>query len=354
MTFLSIKPKIAGMIASIALAGAATAAAAADISGAGATFPYPIYSKWADAYKKETGIGLNYQSIGSGGGIAQIKAKTVTFGASDMPLKPEDLEAAGLVMFPTVVGAEVLVYNLSGIESNTLVIDGPTLADIYLGKITKWNDPRLKKLNPGVKLPNMAIAVVHRSDGSGTTFIFANYLSKVSKEWADNVGAATSVQWPVGIGGKGNEGVAGTVLQTKGAIGYVEYAYAQQNNLPYMRMINRDGKTVAASMESFQAAAANADWEHADHFYMILTDQPGENSWPIENPTFILMYAKPANDADSAEALKFFSWAYAKGDEMAESLNYIPLPDSLVERIEDMWSKNIIGANGKPVYAPQN
>ena len=245
----------AGLLAAVV----ATSSLAADITGAGATFPYPIYSKWAGAYRAKTGVGLNYQSIGSGGGIAQIKAKTVTFGASDMPLKPADLDAAGLVMFPTVIGAEVVVYHLPGIASNALVIDGPTLADIYLGKITKWNDPAIKKLNPKVALPNINIIVVHRSDGSGTTFIFANYLSKVSKGWADKVGAATSVDWPIGIGAKGNEGVAGNVAQTMGSIGYVEYAYAMQNKLTWARMVNHDGKTVTGNMTSFQAEASPTD-----------------------------------------------------------------------------------------------
>ena len=325
--------------AGLAMAALATGASAADISGAGATFPYPIYSKWAAAYKGASGVGLNYQSIGSGGGIAQIKAKTVTFGASDMPLKPKDLDAAGLVMFPTVVGAEVIVYNLPGVPSNSLVLDGPTIADIYMGKISNWNAPEIKRLNPGANLPDKPIVVVHRSDGSGTTFIFANYLSKVSKEWADKVGAATSVDWPVGIGAKGNEGVAGNVAQTSGAIGYVEYAYASQNHLAYTKLKNHEGQTVTAGMDSFQASAADADWDHADHFYMILTDQPGAKSWPIENPTFILMYKNPSDPAASAEALKFFKWAYEKGDTMAKSLDYIPLPESVVKKIEASWKQ---------------
>jgi len=329
--------------AGLAMAALATGASAADISGAGATFPYPIYSKWAVAYKGASGVGLNYQSIGSGGGIAQIKAKTVTFGASDMPLMPKDLDAAGLVMFPTVVGAEVIVYNLPGVPSNTLVLDGPTIADIYMGKVSNWNAPEIKRLNPGVNLPDKPIVVVHRSDGSGTTFIFANYLSKVSKEWKDKVGAATSVDWPVGIGAKGNEGVAGNVAQTSGAIGYVEYAYAAQNHLAYTKLKNHEGQTVTANMESFQSSAANADWDHADHFYMILTDQPGARSWPIENPTFILMYKSPSDPAASAEALKFFKWAYEKGDGMAKSLDYIPLPESVVKKIEASW-KGIQGS----------
>ncbi|MGA7712740.1 MAG: phosphate ABC transporter substrate-binding protein PstS [Rhizomicrobium sp.] len=328
-----------------AVAGVATAAVisagafAGDITGAGATFPYPIYAKWADAYKKATGIGLNYQSIGSGGGIAQIKAGTVTFGATDMPLKAADLDAAGLVMFPTVIGAEVLVYHLPSVPSNTLVLDGKTLSDIFLGKVTKWNDPEIKALNPKVVLPNMTIIVVHRSDGSGTTFIFANYLSKVSPEWASKVGAATAVDWPVGIGAKGNEGVAGNVQQTVGSIGYVEYAYAMQNKLSYTRLKNHDGNTVNATMDSFLASASHADWAHADHFYMILTDQPGADSWPIENPTFVLFHKDPKDSAASKQALDFFKWSYANGGEMAKSLLYIPLPESVIKQIEDSWKQ---------------
>jgi len=325
--------------ATAALCAFAPAAQAAEISGAGATFPYPIYAKWAAAYRGVSGTSLNYQSIGSGGGIAQIKAKTVTFGASDMPLKPKDQEAAGLTMFPTVIGAEVMIYNVSGIPSNTLVLDGPTIADIYLGKISKWNDPAIKRLNPSVNLPNVPITVVHRSDGSGTTFIFANYLSKVSKEWADKVGAGTAVDWPVGIGAKGNEGVAGNVAQTPGSIGYVEYAYAMQSHLRYTKLKNHDGQTVSPTMASFKASASHADWDHADHFYMILTDQAGSESWPIENPTFILMHKQPSDPAASAEALKFFKWAYEKGDQMAESLLYIPLPDTVVKKIEASWKQ---------------
>ena len=326
----------AGLLSAVSIASGANAGT---ISGAGATFPYPIYAKWAGAYQGVSGSSLNYQSIGSGGGIAQIKAKTVTFGATDMPLKPKDLDAAGLVMFPTVVGAEVLAYNVPGIPTNSLVLDGATLADIYLGKIAKWNDPAIARLNPGAKLPDIPIVVVHRSDGSGTTFIFANYLSKVSKEWSDKVGAATSVDWPTGIGAKGNEGVAGNVAQTAGSIGYVEYAYALQNHLRYTKMKNHDGQVVSPTMETFQASAANADWAHADHFYMILTDQPGAKSWPIENPTFILMYKQPADPAASAEALKFFKWAYEKGGDMAKSLDYVPLPESVVQAIEASWKQ---------------
>jgi phosphate transport system substrate-binding protein len=324
---------------------------AASVSGAGATFPYPIYAKWADMYQKQTGFNLNYQSIGSGGGIKQIKAKTVTFGASDMPLEPKDLTASGLIQFPTVVGGDVPVVNLDGVGPNDLVLDGPTLANIFLGKITKWDDPAIKKLNPSAKLPSSAIVVVHRSDGSGTTFIFTDYLSKVSPDWKSNVGASTSVEWPVGIGAKGNEGVANNVAQTKGAIGYVEYAYALENKMASMKMINHDGQAVAPSAASFQAAAGNADWAHSDHYYVILTNQPGAETWPIAGATFILMYTQPVDPAASAEALKFYEWAYKNGKQAAEALDYVPLPDSVIAQIEKTWQE-IKGPDGKPVYTP--
>ncbi len=320
---------------------AATAAVAANISGAGATFPYPIYAKWAAAYQGVAGVGLNYQSIGSGGGIAQIKAKTVTFGASDMPLPASQLNQLGLVQFPTVIGGEVAVYNIPGVAAGQLVLDGPTLANIYLGHVVRWNDPAIKKLNPGVNLPDQAIAVVHRSDGSGTTFVYATFLSRVSDEWKSNVGAATSVDWPVGIGAKGNEGVAGNVAQTSGSIGYVEYAYALQNHLKYARMLNKDGKTVEPTLASFGAAAAHADWNAAaqNNFYVILVDEPGANSWPITATTYILMYKQPSDPAASAEVLKFFKWAYANGDDMAKSLVYVPLPDNAVQAIQNSWKQ---------------
>ena len=324
---------------------------AADISGAGATFPYPLYAKWADMYKKETGLGLNYQSIGSGGGIKQIKAKTVTFGASDMPLEPKDVTASGLVQFPTVVGGDVPVVNLDGIGLGDLVLDGPTLADIFLGKITKWDDPAIKKLNPNAKLPSNAIVVVHRSDGSGTTFIFTDYLSKVSPDWKSNVGASTAVEWPVGIGAKGNEGVSNNVAQTKGAIGYVEYAYALQNKMTTVNMINRDGKTVAPNATSFQAAAANADWANSDHYFVVLTNEPGAETWPIAGATFILMYKEPMDAANSAAALKFFDWAYTNGSKAAEELDYVPLPAAVVTQIEKTWASEIKGPDGKPVFS---
>jgi phosphate transport system substrate-binding protein len=316
-------------------------ATAADITGAGATFPFPVYSKWADAYKKETGNGLNYQSIGSGGGIKQIQAKTVTFGASDMPLKVEQLEKDGLIQWPMVMGAIVPVVNLEGVKPGELVFDGATLADIYLGKITKWDDPAIKKLNPKVNLPSTAIAVVRRSDGSGTTFNFTNYLSKVSPDWKSKVGEGTAVEWPVGVGAKGNEGVSANIGQTKNSIGYVEYAYAKQNKLTYTGMINSAGKAVQPTVAAFQAAAANADWSKAPGYYVILTNQPGDVSWPITAATFILMHKEPADKAASAEAIKFFKWAFEKGGKTAEGLDYIPMPASVVKQIEKTWSADI-------------
>jgi phosphate transport system substrate-binding protein len=332
----------AAVVALAGLAGLALGAAqAGTISGAGATFPYPIYAKWAGAYQGVSGDSLNYQSIGSGGGIAQIKAKTVTFGASDMPLKGPDLAAAGLVQFPTVIGAEVMVYNVAGVASGQLVLDGPTIAEIYLGKIGKWNDPAIKKLNPGVNLPDQAILVVHRSDGSGTTFVFATYLSRVSNDWKTKVGAATSVDWPTGIGAKGNEGVAGNVAQTSGSIGYVEYAYAKQNHLKYSKLVNKDGKAISATVDAFKAAASNADWNTAAHenFYIILVDQPGADSWPITATTYILMYKNPSDPAASASALKFFKWAYANGGPAALGLDYVALPKNAVDAIEASWKQ---------------
>ena len=337
--------------AAILAAGSIAAAYALDISGAGATFPYPIYAKWADAYKKQTGNGLNYQSIGSGGGIKQIEAQTVTFGASDMPLTAQDLDKKGLVQFPTVIGGVVPVVNLDGVAAGTLVLDGATLAKIYLGSITSWDDPAIKKLNPDVKLPSQPIAIVHRSDGSGTTFIFTNYLSKASADWQSKVGSSTSVEWPAGIGAKGNEGVANNVAQTKGAIGYVEYAYAKQNHLTYTKLVNKSGKSVAPTAEAFAAAAASADWLGTPGFSVILTDQPGEQSWPIAGATFILIHKKPPAPAAASEALKFFSWAYAHGGEMAAALDYVPLPESVVGAVEKMWASNIKDASGKPLFA---
>jgi phosphate transport system substrate-binding protein len=328
-------------IVAVGLVAASTPAFAADITGAGATFPFPLYSKWADAYKKETGNGLNYQSIGSGAGIKQIQAKTVTFGASDMPLKAEQLEKDGLLQWPQAIGALVPVVNLEGIKPGELIFSGEVLGDIYLGKIKKWDDPAIAKLNPKLKLPTDAITVVRRSDGSGTTFVWTDYLSKVNAEWKTKVGAGTAVEWPTGVGAKGNEGVAGNVGQTKNSIGYVEYAYAKQTKLTYAGIVNKDGKTVQPTVEAFQAAAANADWAKSPGYYVILTDQPGEASWPITGATFILMHKTPVDKAASAEAIKFFKWAFEKGDKIAEELDYIPMPDAVVKLIEKTWSADI-------------
>lgn len=307
------------------------------ISGAGATFPFPIYSRWAAAYRDETGNALNYQSIGSGGGIRQIQERTVTFGATDMPLQPEDLDKHGLLQFPTVIGGDVVVVNLPGIESGELVLDGQTLANIFLGEITVWNDQAIANLNPEADLPDLPIVVVHRSDGSGTTFIFTDYLSKVSPEWGERVGAATAIDWPVGLGAKGNEGVAGNVGRSIGAIGYVEYAYASEAGLTYTRMINRDGNAVSPSTDSFMAAAAGASWDAAQGFGTLLNHQPGANSWPMAGATFILVYKQPDDLAATTSALKFFKWAYENGDDMASSLHFVPLPAELTQEIQENW-----------------
>ena len=331
------------LVTGAAALAVAAVASAADISGAGATFPYPIYSKWADAYKQATGIGLNYQSIGSGGGIKQIKAKTVTFGASDMPLKPEELQQAGLVQFPMIIGGVVPVVNIKGVAGGQMVLDGTTVAAIYLGEITKWNDARIAKLNPKLALPATAIAPIYRSDGSGTNFLFSNYLSSAYGKFKDTIGANTSVQWPVGIGAKGNEGVANMTAQTDGAIGYVEYAYAKQNKMAYVDLINAAGKRVSPGVEAFQAAAANADWAHASAYYLILTHQPGDKSWPITGASFILVYGVPPDPAATGTALKFFDWAYKNGAKMAADLDYVPLPDSLIEQVRATWKSQIKG-----------
>jgi phosphate transport system substrate-binding protein len=337
-------------IAATAFAAMTGAALALDISGAGATFPYPIYAKWAETYKKETGNGLNYQSIGSGGGIKQIKARTVTFGASDQPLKAEDLQAANLIQWPQVIGGIVPVVNLDGVAPGELVLDGPTLAKIFLGEITSWDDAAIKKLNAKAKLSATPIVVVHRSDGSGTTFNFTNYLSKVSDDWKTKVGENSAVEWPAGIGAKGNEGVANNVSNTKGAIGYVEYAYAKQNKLTYTKMINAAGKVVAPGLESFQSAAASADWAKSPGFYQIITNEPGAKSWPISAATFILLPKDSKDEAAAAEALKFFGWAFANGGKAAEELDYIPMPKTVVELIKKSWGE-IKSADGKALAA---
>jgi phosphate transport system substrate-binding protein len=343
--------RLSAVLASAVLLTATMVAHAADVTGAGATFPYPIYAKWAEAYKAKTGVGMNYQSIGSGGGIAQIKAKTVDFGASDMPLKQEDLQTAGLMQFPAIVGGVVPVMNLDGVQPGAIKLTGPILADIYQGKIRKWNDKAIAELNAGVKLPDQAIAVVHRSDGSGTTFIWTDYLSKVSPEWKSKVGSATAVSWPEGVGGKGNEGVAAYVQRIKGAIGYVEFAYAKRNNMTYASVKNRDGTFVKPEMSAFQAAAANADWKNAPGFYEILTDQPGKTAWPITGASFILMHVKQDKPQNAAEVLKFFAWAFANGGKLAEELDYVPLPENVTKLIETAWKTQIKDASGKAAWS---
>ncbi|RMF72699.1 MAG: phosphate ABC transporter substrate-binding protein PstS, partial [Alphaproteobacteria bacterium] len=322
----------------------------ATINGAGATFPYPAYGKWAYAYSKETGVRLNYQSIGSGGGIKQIKAKTVDFGASDAPLKPAELDKFGLMQWPQIMGGVVPVVHLAGIGANQLKISAQNLADIYLGKITKWDDAHIKADNPGLNLPHEDITVVHRADGSGTTWIFTNYLTKVSKDWADKVGNAKSVAWPVGLGGKGNEGVAAFVRKVEGSIGYVEYAYALQNKMASVLLKNRDGHFVAPTAANFQAAAAGADWAHAKGYYMVLTNQPGANSWPITGASFILMYKAQQHPERAREVLKFFDWAFHHGQKLAESLDYVPMPEKVVKMIEATWRSTIKDTHGNPVW----
>ena len=321
-------------------AASITPAKAADITGAGATFPFPLYSKWAEAYKAASGNGLNYQSIGSGGGIRQIRAKTVDFGASDMPLKGEDLEKDKLVQFPAAIGALVPAVNIAGVEQRGIKFTGPVLADIYLGKIAKWNDKAIADLNPGVKLPETNINVVYRSDGSGTTFVWTDYLSRVSDEWKSKIGANTSVSWPVGIGGKGNEGVSASVKQIANSIGYVEYAYAKQNKLSYGLVSNKDGKFPVPEERNFQAAAANADWAASPGYGVILNNQPGANAWPITSATFILM-RKEADAAKNADAIRFFDWAFINGDKIASELEYVPLPANVKEKIRATWAQDL-------------
>ncbi|MBF0154291.1 MAG: phosphate ABC transporter substrate-binding protein PstS [Magnetococcales bacterium] len=323
-------------------------ATAAEVTGAGASFPAPLYAKWADAYQKATGNRINYQSIGSGGGIKQITAKTVDFGASDMPLKPEELEKQGLTQFPAVIGGEVLVVNLPGVKPGELRLTPAVLADIYLGKITKWNDKAILDLNPKLKLPDQAMAVVRRSDGSGTTFIFTNYLSKVSPEWKEKVGEGSAVQWPVGLGGKGNEGVSAFVQRLPGAVGYVEYAYALQNKMTYALLQNADGGYPEPNEASFKAAAAHADWTKSA-FYEILTNEPGKESWPITGATFILMQKVQEKPEQGAASLGFFAWSLKSGAKMASELNYVPLPDSLIKLVHASWEQ-IKDGSGKPVF----
>ncbi|MDK2124793.1 phosphate ABC transporter substrate-binding protein PstS [Parachitinimonas caeni] len=339
--FKLISPVVKQISGCVLVAGLSSQVWAADITGAGATFPYPIYAKWADIYKTKTGVGMNYQSIGSGGGIKQIKAKTVDFGASDKPLTVEELNKEGLVQFPAVIGGVVPIIEVPGIEPGKLVLTGGLLADIFLGKITKWNAPEIAAKNPGLKLPEMAITVVHRSDGSGTTFLFTNYLSKVSVDWKQKVGEEASVQWPVGIGGKGNEGVAAYVQKVKGSIGYVEYAYAKKNKIPHAALTNADGRSVQPDDVTFKAAAASADWKKAPGFNLILTNQPGSDSWPITGASFILMHKNQEKPAQGVEVLKFFDWAYSNGSKEATDMDYVPLPDALAQLIRAAWKSQI-------------
>ncbi len=332
-----------------AVVGLVGVAKAADITGAGATFPFPIYAKWAEAYKKETGIGLNYQSIGSGGGIRQIKAKTVAFGATDAPLKGDDLQQSGLIQFPTVMGGVVPAINIAGVEARQLKLTGPIIAEIYLGTIKKWNDPKIVALNAGIKLPDANINPVYRSDGSGTTFVFTDYLSKVSADFRTKLGTNTSVQWPVGIGGKGNEGVSASVKQVANSIGYVEYAYAKQNKLSYALIQNADGQFPVPDDVSFQAAAANANWSEQPGFGISLNNQKGEKAWPITAATFLLVHAKPDKPEQVQAALKFVDWAFQKGDAMALELEYVPLPQSVKDQVRASW-KGVTDPSGKPIY----
>jgi phosphate transport system substrate-binding protein len=337
----------AAVIGAFAFIGAAasTQAVAINITGAGSTFVYPVLSKWSADYNVKTGVQLNYQSIGSGGGIAQIKAGTVTFGASDKPLDDADLSSFGATQFPIVIGGVVPVVNLDGVQPGSIKFTGLLLADIYLGKVKKWNDPAIVKLNPGIKLPATDISVVHRSDGSGTTFNWVDYLSKVSPEWKEKVGESTSVAWPTGVGGKGNEGVAAYVDQIKGSIGYVEYAYVKQNKLNYCQVQNSTGKFITPEASSFQAAAATADWTHAKDFNLVITNAPGADAYPISATVFVIMYKTPKVASETKAALDFFKWALENGQKQAEALDYVPLPPPLVKSIEDSWKANIQGGS---------
>jgi len=340
------------MLAGAAVAAAMAPAFAADIPGAGSTFAYPIYSAWGAAYKKETGVGLDYQPVGSSDGIAKLQNKEVIFAASDMPLNLVDLDMDSFVQFPTLTAGVVPVVNIDGIKPGELVLDGTTLASIFLGEIKAWNAPAIRRLNPNAKLPSRPIAVVYRGDGSGTTFVFTDYLNKVSAKWKTTVGSTTAVEWPVGTGVKGNEGVAASVGSLRGGIGYVEYAYAKQNKLTYVRLMNKAGKAVAPSIESFSAAAAHANWEGAPGFGVILTNEAGSASWPIAGATFILMHKQPSDPAAAAEALKLFHWAYGKGGNMAKELDYVPMPANVMAAVERLWAAQMQKAQGGPLFVP--
>jgi phosphate transport system substrate-binding protein len=345
-----MKQLFASMLIGTSAILASGATFAADMTGAGATFPYPIYAKWAEMYKKTTGNGLNYQSVGSGAGIKQIKAKTVDFGASDMPLKAEELNESGLVQFPAIMGGVVPVVNLDGIAPGQLKLTGPVIGDIYLGKITKWNAPEIAALNPGVKLPAADITVVHRADGSGTSFLFTDFLSKTNPDFKAKVGSGTAVKWPVGVGGKGNEGVAANVQRIKGGIGYVEWAYAKKNKMSHTQLKNKDGVFLQPDDENFKAAAANADWAKTPGFGVVLTDQAGKAAWPITGASYILMQKTQADAAKGKEVLKFFDWAYKNGAPAAAELDYVPMPANVTKLVQDSWKANIKDAAGKAVW----
>jgi phosphate transport system substrate-binding protein len=347
---MRMKQLLATLIIGTSAAFASTATLAADITGAGATFPYPIYAKWAEMYKKATGNGLNYQSVGSGAGIKQIKAKTVDFGASDMPLPADELNQAGLFQFPAIMGGVVTVVNLDGIAPGQLKLTGPVVADIYLGKITKWNDKAIAALNPGVKLPAEDITVVHRADSSGTSFLFTDYLSKTSPDFKSKIGAGTAVKWALGVGGKGNDGVAANVQRIKGSIGYVEWAYAKKNKMGHTQLKNRDGAFVQPDDDAFKAAAANADWAKTPGFAVVLTDQAGKAAWPITGVSYILVHKAQADANKGKEVLKFFDYAFKNGDAAATDLDYVPLPDSVTKLVQDAWKANMKDASGKAIW----
>ena len=347
---MRMKQLLASIIVGISALAASTSALAVDMTGAGATFPYPVYAKWAESYKKATGNGLNYQSVGSGAGIKQIKAKTVDFGASDKPLGAEELESSGLMQFPAIMGGVVTVVNIDGIAPGVLKLTGPVIADIYLGKITKWNAPEIAALNPGVKLPAEEITVVHRADGSGTTFLFTDYLSKVSPEFKTKIGADASVKWATGVGGKGNEGVASTVQRVKHSIGYVEWAFAKKNKIAHTQLKNKEGTFLQPDDDNFKAAAASADWAKTPGFSVVLTDQAGKNSWPITGVSYILMHKSQADAAKGKEVLKFFDWSFKNGGASAVELDYVPLPDSVTKLVGDSWKANLKDASGKAIW----
>ncbi|MBP1204915.1 phosphate transport system substrate-binding protein [Duganella sp. 1411] len=348
---MRIKQLISSLVVGVsAVMAFSSAASAADMTGAGATFPYPIYAKWAEQYKASTGNGLNYQSVGSGAGIKQIKAKTVDFGASDMPLKAEDLDAEGLMQFPAIMGGVVTIVNLDGVTPGQLKMTGQIVGDIYLGKITKWNAPEIAAVNPGVKLPAEDITVVHRADGSGTSFLFTDFLSKTNAEFKTKIGSGTAVKWVVGVGGKGNEGVAANVQRIKGSIGYVEWAYAKKNKMSHTQLKNKDGNFMQPDDEFFKAAAANAEWTKTPGFGVVLTDQAGKNSWPITGVSFILMHKVQADAAKGKEVIKFFDWAFKNGGNSAVELDYVPLPASVIKLVQDSWKANLKDASGKAIY----